>query len=127
MSSTLSYGFKLPVNGDRGGTFFPDLAADITQLNDHNHNGTNSAQLSIQGIAVTTQAIASGSWVATSGGTYRQLVTLPGTLTYDAVSMEFRLTTAKHIIFPTIEYVSSTTFYIYTNDNTLGVTAIYTT
>jgi hypothetical protein len=127
MSSTLTYGYKLPANGDRGSTFFPDLAADIQQLNDHNHNGTNSAQLTIQSIAVTTQAIASGSWAATSGGTYKQTVTLPGTLTYDAISMEFRITSSKHIIYPTIEKVSSTTYDIYTNDNTIGVTAIYST
>lgn len=127
MSSVLSYGYKLPSTGDRGATFFPDLEDDITQLNDHDHNGTNSALLTISAIAITTQAIASGSWAATSGGTYKQTVTLPGSLTYDAISMEFRLTTGKHIIFPTIEKVSSTSYDIYINDNTQGVTAIYST
>jgi len=127
MSTTLSYGFKKPANGDRGTTFFPDLADDIQQLNDHTHNGTNSAALTIQAVAITTASIPSGSWVATSGGTYRQLVTLPGTLTYDTVAMEFRLTASKNIVYPSIEYVSSTTYYVYTNDNSLAMTAIYTT
>jgi len=127
MSTTLTYGYKLPQDGDRGSTFFPDLAADIQQLNDHNHNGTNSAQLTIQAIAVTTQSILAAAWVATSGGTYKQTVTLPGSLTYDAISMEFRITSSKHIIYPTIEKVSGTTYDIYTNHNTIGVTAIYST
>lgn len=127
MSTTLSYGYKLPSTGDRGSTFFPDLEDDIQQLNDHDHNGTNSALLAISAVAITTQAISSGSWVATSGGTYKQTVTMPGSLTYDAVSMEFRLTTGKHIIFPTIEKVSSNTYDIYINDNTQGVTVLYTT
>lgn len=127
MSITLSYGYKLPENGDRGATFFPDLAADIQQLNDHNHDGTDSALLSIQAVTLTTQLILAAAWVATTGGTYRQLVTLPGSLQYDAISMEFRHTASKHSVHPTIEYVSATTYYIYTNDNTLGVTALYTT
>jgi hypothetical protein len=127
MSTTLTYGYKKPSTGDRGSTFFPDLEGDIQQLNDHNHNGTNSSLLSIQAVSVTTQAIASGSWAATSGGTYKQTVTLPGTLTFDTVSMEFRLTTLKHVIYPSIEKVSANTYDIYINDNTLGVTAIYST
>lgn len=127
MSQTLSYGYKLPTDGDRGGSFFPDLAADIQQLNDHNHNGTNSAQLSIQAVAVTTQAISSASWAAQGGGTFKQTVTLPGTLTYDAVAMQFRITSSKHIINPTIEKVSSNSYDIYVNDNSIGVTAIYST
>lgn len=127
MSSTLSYGYKQPANGDRGSTFFPDLNDNIQQLNDHNHNGTNSAQLTIQAVAVTTQAISSASWVAQGGGTYKQTVTLPGTLTYDAISMEFRITSSKHVIYPTIEKVSGTTYDIYVNDNSIGVTAIYST
>jgi hypothetical protein len=127
MSTTLSYGFKKPQDGDRGSTFFDDLEADIQQLNDHTHNGTNSSLLSIQAITVTTQAISSASWAAQGGGTYKQTVTLPGTLTYDAIGMEFRITSSKHVIYPTIEKVSSTTYDIYTNDNSIGVTAIYTT
>lgn len=127
MSTTLSYGYKLPQDGDRGSTFFPDLEADIQQLNDHNHNGTNSAQLTIQAVAITTQAISSASWVAQGGGTFKQTVTLPGTLTYDAIAMQFRITSSKHIIYPTIEKVSGTTYDIYVNDNSIGVTALYTT
>jgi hypothetical protein len=127
MSTTLSYGFKKPQAGDRGGTFFPDLEANAQQTNDHTHNGTNSSLLSIQAVAVTTQSILAAAWAATSGGTYKQTVTMPGTLTYDAVGMQFRITSSKHVIHPTIEKVSANTYDIYTNDNTIGVTAIYLT
>lgn len=127
MSTTLSYGYKKPQTGDKGSTFFPDLEADIQQLNDHNHNGSNSAQLTIQAIAVTTQSLLSAAWSATSGGTYKQTVTMPGSLTYDAVGMEFRITSSKHVIYPTIEKVTSNTYDIYTNDNSIGVTVVYTT
>jgi len=127
MSTTLSYGFKLPDTGDRGASFFPDLEADIQQLNDHTHNGVDSAPLAITSVALTTQAIASGSWVSLGSGSYRQLVTLPGSLTYDAISLQFRITASKDIIQPTIEKASSTTYYIYTNDSSIGVTALYTT
>jgi hypothetical protein len=127
MSTTLSYGYVKPADGDRGATWFPALANNTQQLNDHNHNGINSAPLAITAVVVTTQAISSGSWSSLGGGNYKQTVTLPGTLTYDAVSMEFRITSSKHIIYPTIEKVSSNSYDIYVNDNTIGVTAIYST
>lgn len=127
MATTLSYGYIKPADGDRGSVWFPALAANTQQLNDHNHNGTNSALLTIQAITVTTQSISSASWSATSGGMYKQTVTLPGTLTFDAVSMEFRITSSKYLIYPTVEKVTSTTYDVYTNDNTIGMTAIYST
>lgn len=127
MATTLSYGYKKPANGDRGAEFFPDLAADIQQVNDHAHNGVDSASLTTSSVVVTTQAIVSGSWNSEGGGLYSQTVTIGGTLQYDAISMEFRITSTKHVIYPTIEKVSSTSYKIYINDNSVGVTAIYTT
>lgn len=116
---TLSYGYLKPELDDTGDVWMTAMETNIQAFNDHTHNGTNSAI-----IPVTTQAISSGSWVATSGGTYRQLVTLPGALLFDGLSIEMRLSTG-HVVYPTIEKVSSTTYYVYINDNSLSLTAVY--
>lgn len=122
---TLSYGYLKPQTGDKGSIFFPALEADIQQLNDHTHNGVNSALISSSSITPLTQAILSAAWVATTGGTYRQLVTVTGGLMYDQFTVSVKLTATGHLIYPSIEKVSSTTFYVYTNDNSLDYTLVY--
>ncbi len=118
---TLSYGYKKPANSDTGDIVFPALAADIQQLNDHTHNGVDSAPL-----ASTSQAISSAAWVAApiGGGLYMQTVTLPGTLQYANVNMWFKLSTFE-LVYPSIEQVSANSYKIYTNDNSLDYIAYY--
>ena len=117
---TLSKGYKKPQNPDTGDVWFPAMEQNIQQLNDHTHNGVDS-----QFLAVTTQTISNASWGSDLGGsTYRQLVTLPTGIQYDSTRLEFRLTTGE-VVYPTVERVSSTTYYVYTNDNTVSYTAIY--
>lgn len=122
---SLSYGYLKPQTGDQGTTLFTDLAANIQRLNDHSHNGTDSTLLTAASVTAITQTISSGSWSATSNGNYRQLVTLPGSLTYNAISITIK-DSSGDIVFPTIEKVSSTTYYVYTNDNSQSWTAVYT-
>jgi hypothetical protein len=122
---TLSYGFKKPETGDKGPTVFPALEDNWEQVNDHDHDGVDSAKLTTRSSNVVTQSVPSGSWVATSGGTYRQLVNLASVgLTYDTIKIDMRLSTGEPVI-PTIEKVSATTYYVYTNDNTVSFTAVY--
>jgi hypothetical protein len=124
MATTLSYGFVKPQNGDKGSTFFPALADNVQKTNDHTHNGTDSAKLSGPVSAnVATQSVPSGSWADQGNGTYRQLVTL-SSLQYDNINISFK-TSAGHQVYPTVEKVSATTYYVYTNDNTLTYTAVY--
>jgi len=123
---TLSYGYKLPQDGDWGSTFFPALAFDITRLNSHNHDGANSPAITTGSFAVSTANILAVNWVATSGGTYRQLITLPGLFTYDGRNISFRKATTGEILYLHAEKVGSNTYYVYTNDNTLAAVAIYT-
>lgn len=123
---TLSYGYKLPEDGDWGSVFFPALSFDISRLNSHNHDGSNSAALSIASLAVSTANILAANWVATSGGTYRQLITLPGLFTYDGRNISFRKATTGEILYLHAVKASSNTYYVYTNDNTLAAVAIYT-
>lgn len=122
---TLSYGYLKPESGDKGALFWPALEADIEQLNDHNHDGVNSAKLTAQAITGVRDAIVADDWVHVAGGTYRQLVTTPPSVTYDDYARMFRITSSKHEVFPTVEYVSPTTYYVYTNDNTIGMDIIY--
>lgn len=120
MSTILTYGFKKPANPDTGATFWDDLAFDIQQTNDHTHNGVNSAPL------VKNQTISSGAWGSDlGGGKYKQTITLPGSLTYDTIGISHRIASG-HLAYPTVEKVSSTTYDIYTNDNTISFVAVYT-
>lgn len=118
---TLSYGYKKPENPDTGDVVFPALANDIQQVNDHAHNGTDSAPLATQ-----TASIASGSWVAApiGGGLYRQAISMPTGLTYDVAEIWFKLSTGE-VVYPTVEKISSSSYYVYTNDNSLTYTAYY--
>lgn len=125
MSTTLTYGLVVPADGETGSIVFPILEADITQIDGHSHNGVNSARLTRTAITSITALISSASWVATTGGTYRQLVTMPAGVSYGDVFINFVLTTLGHQIFPTVEKVSASTYYVYTNDNSLDYTAVY--
>src|SRR5690348_3657565 len=89
---TLTYGFKKPETNDKGNQFFPALELNAQLTNDHSHNGTDSALLPTVSLVKSTQSIASGSWSATSGGRYRQEVTLPAGFTFANTQMSFVIT-----------------------------------
>ena len=129
MSTTLSYGYKKPQDGDKGSTFWDDLEFDIQRTNDHTHNGVDSAVLASGNVSATTQNILAASWVAHgSTGLYRQLVTMPTSPTamqFDNYYMMFRNTSTKNQMFLSVEKVSATTFYVYINDNSVNVTIYY--
>lgn len=122
---TLSYGFLKPESGDKGNVFFPALESDIQQLNDHTHNGLNSAKLTAASSTAVTQNVSAAGW-ASSGGRYRQLVTLTGGLQYDEVAITIKDQVTKNPLLLSIERQSATTFYVYTIDNTLTLTIVYT-
>lgn len=125
---TLSYGFLKPGNGDRGSSFWNALADNMQQLNDHTHDGTDSAQLTPSALSGQTQTIDASAWTSVGSGLYRRLITMPGTLQFDDVSMRMYITNGSDInceILPTIEKVSANTFYVYVNDNTLTLKVIY--
>ena len=122
---TLSYGYEKPESNDTGSTVFPALQRDIQKLNDHSHNGSNSAF-----IPVVTQSISSGSWALdpalNTNSQYSQTVTVPNSRNYDDVSIQVRRSSGE-MVYATIEKATATTYKIYTNDNTLNYTAIYST
>lgn len=125
MSTTLSYGYVKPETGDRGSSFFTGQEDNIQRLNDHTHDGTNSAPLTAASLVGITQSILAGSWVAFGPtGHYRQQVTVPPGFDFDLVQIGFR-TTAGVVVLPTVERVSDTQYYVYTIDNSAGLVAIY--
>lgn len=123
---TLVYGLKKPESGDAGDTLFTALEDNITQLDAHTHDGVTSPPLPAQSIASTVQTISSGSWASYGGptGFYRQSVTVPAGFDFDEVNISFR-TTAGAIIYPTVEKITDTTYYVYTTDNTINFVAVY--
>lgn len=125
MATTLSYGYVLPSTGDSGTALFTALENNITRLNDHTHDGTDSPSLPAQSIAGVSQTISSASWVASGAtGHYRQAVTVPSGFDFDEVQISFR-TTAGAYIHPTVERISDTQYYVYSSNNTINFLAVY--
>lgn len=124
---TLTYGYKKPQDGDKGQVVFDAIEEDIQRANDHTHNGTDSAPLPAQSILGITQAIASADWVANGAtGFYRQLVTVPAGFDFDKVHISVRTSgSSGEYVYPQIERVSTTQYYIYTIDNSQAFVACY--
>lgn len=125
---TLSYGYLKPQTGDKGSIFWPALESDIQQLNDHIHDGITSAKLTSQSIVGVGDTIVAADWVLTSGGTYRQLVTTPPSITVDDYGKSFTIASGPslgHVVNLSTEKVSPTTYYVYINDNTVDVDILY--
>ena len=119
----LSKGYKLPQTGDKGSVWFPALEDDITQLNAHNHDGTNSEPIPGGSIIPSITNIAASDWVAFGSG-YRVLVTLPTGYLFEGTHKEFRLVGSPQdgaIVNPTIEKIDNTSFYVYSNLNTIDL------
>lgn len=122
---TLSKGFKKPQDGDKGSVFWDALEDDIQQLNDHTHNGANSSKLETSAVTAKIQEI-TASWGSISDGRYSKVVTLPSGYLFDEIMISFRdWTTGNHYSLQ-VDKVSSNSYRVYTNDNTLHLAAVYT-
>ena len=126
MATTLSYGFIKPDSGDKGSVFWPALETDIQKLNDHDHNGTNSAKLSSLATLAVVQNISAANWDDLTEGNYRQLVTVPSGFLVDTCTVSFREAITGDYLTLRIAKASNTTYYVYINDNTLSLKAVYT-
>lgn len=125
MSTTLTYGQKLPSNGDRG--FWDDLAFNINHLDAHSHDGVNSIKIRGANIEKSPQNILAANWTAVAGqtGTFKQTVTMPPGISLGTTAITFFITSSGHFITPTVERVTATTYDVFVNDNTIGLTALY--
>lgn len=110
----LSNGYKLPEVGDFGDVWFPALEANITRVNSHDHDGSNSSKISAQNIVGFTQNIAAGDF-AVDGDRFSVTVILAGgALTIDQQTVFFRDPVTKNHLQMDFEKVTGTQIKIYT-------------
>jgi hypothetical protein len=133
MATTLSFGYVRPNTGDKGATVFTALEDNITQLNDHKHDGVTSDRIDSFNLRRDTVTVPNTGWSA-SGELYRQLVTFPAGFTvsngseWGNVSIRFYFDGGaydRNELFPNTEYVSDTTFYLYSPVNNQGFTVSF--
>lgn len=122
---TLTYGYQKPEAGDIGDTIFDAFENNIDLMNAHNHDGITGAKISSANLEKLEQAILSASWVSQGNGIYRQLVNIVGGRDYEDLIIDFRNTDSGDPVFLEPEKVTDTSFYVYTNDNTLNITILY--
>lgn len=123
---TLSYGYFKPETGDKGSVWFPAMEANMERLNDHNHDGTDSALLPPSSISKFSGSISSGSWSSAGGGNYSQDITVPaGISEINNYFIKFYVTSTGYQLHLTWERLTATTYRVYINDNSLSLTAIY--
>ena len=126
---TLSYGYYKMETGDRGAVWFPAIEDNFQRLNDHTHNGTDSALIPPSSIVKTAfkTVISGASWgVDLGGSTYRQTITVPaGVAEINNYLVQFYVTATGERVFLEVVRVSATTYYVYSNLSTLAVTALY--
>jgi len=126
MATTLTYGRKVPVDGDQGDTVYDAIEGNIALDDAHTHDGTTSAALSSGAISNTTQSIAKGSWVASgSYGLYRQLIAITGGLEFDSTGIQFRDQATDEVMYLHVEKQATSAYYVYINDNSIDLTAVY--
>lgn len=129
MSIELSYGYKKPQTGDKGSTFFPELEANIQQLNDHAHNGSNSAQIPSTNIlcvkvSLSDPVLGQPAWTFESPGKFYKEIEIPNNADYANVFIMVK-NDAEEQMFLDIKPVSGNTkkFKVYSNDSGLSATA----
>jgi len=131
---TSSYGYRIPESGDKAkGTngWFAAIEYDIQRLNDHDHDGLNSALLSLSSFAPYTGTLSAASWGSPdSSGIYTQLVTAPGGITeISDWNVRFIATAPAGMVGENLylawKRISGVTFEVYSNDNTVAATILY--
>jgi hypothetical protein len=119
------YGIKKPESGDSGELVFDALGSNIDQQEAHTHDGTNSAKISAASISKSTVAVSSASWLTVTDKGWRKLITCPSGFNIESYLPIFR-TSDYRLINPTIERVTSTTFYMTQNiSSSLELTVIF--
>ena len=126
MSTTLTYGRKIPSTGESGAPAFQILEDNITRDDGHNHDGVNSPSLTAQAFVGVSDTILAAGWATYGGpiGHYRQAVTMHPGFLFNSTKMGFR-TSAGQYIYQTVERITNTSYYVYSTDNTQDFIAIY--
>lgn len=114
---TLSTGVKKPEDNDRGAG-----ASGFWDALELNCDFLDAA------LTIITQAVPGTGWVA-SGNFYRKVITMPtspSALLFGQCKISAYLNVDKHEIFPTMERISATSFYLYMPNDTTAVDLTFT-
>jgi len=124
---TLSFGFKQPENGDLGAIVFPALEGNISQLNDHDHDGVNSTKIPSSSLAKLTQIVSAGNFVLEGDDIYIQTLNLPAALTYNSVVFLVKegVSGDGPVVYLDINKVSDSQYTVRTNDNSKSYLVSY--
>lgn len=126
---TLTFGRKLPQDGDKGNLFFDALEANIQRDDSHTHDGLNSPKIPSSSSESVEQALAA-SWTDAGGGTFTQNVTMPTGLLFDKCSISFRVASGADtgcVFYPSVKRLTLNTYQISVNDTTFAIKAVYST
>lgn len=121
---TLTYGYKKPQTGDTGDKFFPAGEFNIQRINDHAHNGVDSAFLTVAGIAVTAASFIPTTGAQGAAGIYEQELTLPAGRLFDTTQIWFRSSIGNTANL-SIAKTAANKFKVYTNQPAEVYTVFY--
>ena len=139
---TLSYGLKKPTNGDLSSEWFVEMANNLVKINDHIHNGTNSAKIESKDLTPFKQVLSDlTKWVEVKDSSnhtvrWEQTVTVPDGGSISTYTPHFKELDANLVpgetlflsfvvITPTPITAPPTTYKIYSNDPTLKIQVQY--
>ena len=128
---TLSYGYLQPEDGDLSPVWFPALAANWGKVATHDHNGTNSRPIDPAGIdkvnfTQTILAAQSGGWIDDGGGNYHKTIQVPSGITeLNNYFIKFMKDTTFDLLYLGMTRLTSQTYNVYSNDNTLDLSIRY--
>jgi hypothetical protein len=129
---TTSYGYRIPEAGDRAKGalgWYESIEFDVQRLNDHTHNGIDSASLNVNAFSPYSGTILAAGWT-TSGTTYAQDITTPvGIDDINNFNVKFIFTapvgSVGEVAYLNYDRLTATTYRVYCNDNTAAFTVLY--
>lgn len=129
MATVLGYGFVKPDVGDESSTrWMVDHRNNWQKVNDHTHDGVNSALISIPTIVKVIQSYVAADWVFLADGIYTQTVSMPIGYEYDNAFFEHTITNGTYADSewsPRTIKTGASSYTIYSNDNTIDFDVRY--
>lgn len=123
MATILGYGFVKPDVGDESSTqWMVDHRNNWQKVNDHTHNGVDSALISIPSTVKVVQSYAAAGWALVADGVYAQTVTMPVGYEYENAFFEHMITNGTYTDCewnPRTFKTGLASYLIYSNDNTI--------
>jgi len=121
-----SYGYFIPEAGDSSATkekWMEKLSKNWVKQDIHSHDGINSPLVNFSNIQKKTKTIEAVDWEI-FGNKYRAKVIMPSGYDFDNAYLKVNIDNFPHTyhgaeLNPTITQYDSTSFWLYTIDNTL--------